>query len=155
MNSYPFSVDMPFSLEKACDKGFTNVSLVKAKHGRPIYIFLWSEAGAGIKIQCVMHDLEPRLEVGSLVFTRVETNDKKFETKDLPSCFRSHLVLDKLLYTDEKAVVESGVVMTARSGEELLIVSGAFPYTVEICIAGFDQDFDPEYAIADYKREAI
>jgi len=155
MQCYPFSFEQDFSLTEECMKGFSSISLEKASHGRPVFIYLWHENGLGIKIQCVMHDLDSRLEVGSLIFKKTENNYNSLVVINLPNCFNGKLKLEKLLYVDENSIVESGVAMTTSTGEEMVIVSGAFPYTIEISIAGFNQDFEPEYPLTTYKRELI
>jgi hypothetical protein len=155
MQRYPFSFVQHFSLKEECNRGLLRVSLERANHGRPFSICLWPENGSGIRVQSTMHDLGPRLEVGSLVFSKAECDDGTSEAISLPNCFHGELELERLLYVDETSIVESGLVMMAPTGEELIIVSGAFPYTVEISIVGSNQDFQPENPLASYKRELV
>ncbi len=153
MKRHPFSINMRTSLEDECKEGFVSFSLVKETHGHPITVFLWHATGNGIKVQCVMHDLGPRREVGSLIFGSINSNCDGLNTIELPSDFNHDLTLEKLLFVDDESIVESGIAITTNSGKKLLLVSGACPHTVEISTATFNHDFEPEYPISDYKRE--
>jgi hypothetical protein len=50
--------------------------------------------------------------------------------------------------------LESGVVLSARDGGELVIVAGAFPYSLAILgIGEAPHHFEPEYPLNSYQRQ--
>lgn len=132
--------------------GIVGFYLEKAKHQRSIALYLLGNGDQQIKIQSVMTDLEPRFEIGSLVFAEGKS-DENCQLHRVAQSFNDGLYLEKLVYRDEKFTVESGLLIKAGDGRKITILPGAFPYTIEILTDEFSEDFQPEYPVDSYKRE--
>lgn len=142
--------------DAALVQGVDRASIRTAAHGRPIAVTLWQRSGIGTRIESMMHDLAPRLEVGILSMTRVSApfGDEIFV--EAPSEFARDLALTKLFIEVESNRLESGVILTGRSERELVIVAGAYPYSLAIFGLGdAPHRFEPEYPLNAYQRDKI
>jgi hypothetical protein len=137
-------------------RGIVSASIRTAAHGRPIAITLWQQPSVGTRIESVMYGLTDRIEVGLLSATRVSApfDDESFVT--VPSEFHEDFVQTKLFIEVEAHRLESGVVLSARGGSELLILAGAYPYSLAIAGLGdVPHRFEPEYPLVSYERRRI
>jgi hypothetical protein len=134
-------------------KGITRISIRTAAHGRPIAVTLWQSEAVGTRIESVMHDLAERIEVGVLVATRVSAPFADEVFVDAPSAFNEDMMLTKLFIEVETKRLESGVVLRGRDGCEIVIVAGAFPYSLAVLgIGEAPHRFEPEYPLNSYLR---
>lgn len=114
---------------------------------------LWRLDGTGIRIQSNMNDISERAEVGVLAFALVKASEPDEIKKKLPSSFKSPSRVSKLVITEQYCEAESGVVLTAADGKEIIIVAGAYPHTLAIDgIVSQPHIFEPEYPLAEYRR---
>lgn len=135
-------------------RGIARISIRTAAHCRPIAVTLWQSEKLGTRIESVMHDVAERIEVGVLVATRVSTPFADEVFVEAPSGFNEGMTLTKLFIEVEMNRFESGIVLTGRDGRELVIVAGAFPYSLAILGIGEDPHrFEPEYPLNSYERE--
>ena len=136
--------------------GINRVSIRTAAHGRPIAVTLWQKTGGGTRIESVMHDLSERIEAGVLLTSRVSIpfGDELFI--DTPGEFADGLTLTKLFIEAESYRLESGMVLTGCTGHELVIVAGAYPYSLAVRGLGDSPNrFEPEYPLASYERQEV
>lgn len=134
-------------------KGFFRMSVETAAHHRPISVTLWRKDGTGISVQSQMHDVAEWREVGVLRFSEVTSEFAKEDPYKLPLSFDGNLKVTKLLITESGVVAESGVLLEASDGQSLVIVAGAYPYS--LAIEGgpkMAHGFEPEYPLEDYTR---
>ena len=142
--------------DKALVHGISRVSIQADAHGLPFGITLWQHADIGTKIESVMHDLAERIEVGVLSATRVSVPSAHEVFIAAPSEFAGDLKLTKLVIEVELQRLESGLILTGRGGRELVIVAGAYPYSLAILGLGeAPHRFEPEYPLASYKRQKV
>jgi hypothetical protein len=135
-------------------QGITRISIRTAAHGRPIAVTLWQTDTVGTRIESVMHDVAERIEVGVLVAMRVSAPFADEVFVEAPSAFKEGMALTKLFIEVEMKRLESGVVLSARDGGELVIVAGAFPYSLAILgIGEAPHRFEPEYPLNSYQRQ--
>jgi hypothetical protein len=75
---------------------------------------------------------------------------------DLGFAFRGgDIKASKLIIEESRTTAESGVILHAGS-EELVIVAGAFPFTLAICgLKAAPFKFDPEYPLDLYTRISL
>jgi len=111
--------------------------------------------GSDIIIYSQMHDVAERLEVGALTFELVTAysipeNDRVIT---LSKEFDAPITASKLLISESENTLESGIILKAANGFQIIIVAGVSPYT--IAIQGVADDlpriFNPEYPLEDYK----
>lgn len=129
------------------------ISMKTDAQGRPFVVTLWHRSGAGTRITSTMHDVSERIEVGVLSATRVDAPLDDEEFFGAPTEFSVSLNLTNLFVDVERYRLESGFILTGRGGRELVIVSGAYPYS--LALGGFGDAphrFEPEYPLDDYKR---
>lgn len=120
---------------------------------RPSELFLWHSDGSCLRIANQMHDLADRVEVGSLAFGDKGPSDNvRFE---VDICANA-LLIEKLILVEKNVSIESGIAIKLAATRELVVVPGAYPYT--LAIDGlFDEPhaFEPEYQMSRYRREVI
>ena len=137
-------------------QGISRVSIQADPNGLPFAVTLWHNSTAGTLIESAMHDLAERIEVGVLSATRVDAPAEKDVFIEVPSEFSGHLKLTKLLIDVQSRRLESGIVLTSQSGRELVVVAGAYPYSLAIHGLGdAHYRFEPEYPLDNYLRLAI
>jgi len=123
---------------------------------RPRFITLWRSDGTGLKLYTDMHDVAERREVGVLNIERVSTPqpDEVFVTVS-PS-FGSEIIVSKLLIRESGVEAESGVVFTTKTGDEIVVVAGAYPYSLAVQgVSSLPHVFEPEYPMDQYLRVPI
>lgn len=120
---------------------------------RPSALFLWHADGSYLRIANQMHDLANRVEVGSLAFGDKGPSDKaEFEVDICVNPLR----VEKLILLERNVCVESGVAIELAATRELIVVPGAYPYT--LAVDGLFEGphaFEPEYQMSRYRREVI
>lgn len=122
----------------------------------PRYVTCWRVDGSGLRISTEMHDLAEKCEVGALTFelvSKLGSNEKVFE---LDASFRGQITASRLLIEESGATIESGVILESGMGSEIVIVAGAYPYS--LTVLGRDlgyMSFDPEYPLDLYQRERM
>ena len=137
-------------------QGISRVSIQADPNGLPFAVTLWHNSTVGTRIESAMHDLAERIEVGVLSATRVDVPAEKDVFIEVPSEFSGHLKLTKLLIDVQSRRLESGIVLTSQSGRELVVVAGAYPYSLAIHGLGdAHYRFEPEYPLDNYLRLAI
>ncbi|MDN7602439.1 hypothetical protein [Burkholderia gladioli] len=145
------------SLRKEFSSGFTRLSLAFAVHGKPISVTLWRSDGTGLQVQCRMHDVFDRVEYGVLEFERALGNGDGETFIDLPDDLRlaPGSTVAKLILTDDGVMCESGFAVIGSQGSELIVVAGAYPYTLAVSVAGLPEPFEPEFPLDKYDRVEI
>jgi hypothetical protein len=137
-------------------RGIAAVSIRAAAHSRPIAITLWQEASIGTRIESLMHDLTDRIEVGTLSSNLVNNSFEDEKFIDIPREFSHGFSLTKLIIQVHSHSLESGIILTSRSGHELVVVAGAYPYSLAIRGLGDATHlFEPEYPLDEYQRHKI
>ena len=137
-------------------QGVSRVSIQAGPDGLPFAVTLWHHSTDGTRIESAMHDLAERIEVGVLSATRVDAPAEKDVFIEVPSDFSGHLKLTKLFIDVQSTRLESGMVLTSQSGCELVVVAGAYPYSLAIHGLGdAHHRFEPEYSLDNYLRLAI
>lgn len=108
---------------------------------------LWRSDGTGLRLFTEMHDVAVRTEVGVLNFERVSAPRPGETFVDVES-FQDRIIASKLLIHESGTSAESGVVLKASSGDEIVIVAGAYPYSLAVLgVALIPRLFEPEYPI--------
>ena len=136
--------------------GISRVSIQSYANGLPFAITLWQNTASGTRVESAMHDLAERIEVGVLSATRVSKPAENDVFVEVPSELASHLELTRLFVDVESHRLESGVILTSRNGGELVIVAGAYPYSLAIHGLGeAPHRFEPEYPLGAYQRHRV
>lgn len=109
--------------------------------------------GSVLRIQAKVTEVEPWYEVGTLIFEHI-AKIEKFEINQvpLPVSWLDIGLVEKLVLEGEKFTAESGICFCNRSGEQFIILPGAFPHSIEIDAAFYSGKFEPEYDIDKYER---
>lgn len=102
-----------------------------------------------------MHDISDRVEYGVLEFEPALGNGGGKTLMDLPDDLRLGSAVAKLVLTDDEVVCESGFVVRGGLGSELIVVAGAYPYTLAVSVAGLPGPFEPEFPLDKYDRVEI
>jgi hypothetical protein len=104
-----------------------------------------------LRIDSVMTDVSGWLEVGTLAFELVTDGDGVPVMIPLPKAWGHISSLNKLVLEEPEFSSESGLIIKAESGDDLIVVCGAEVYTVQILAPFFLGTFQPEYEIERYK----
>ena len=99
-----------------------------------------------------MHDVAERVEYGVLEFEPTVANVENEVNIALPADLGGESSVEKLVLIDDKIVCESGFVVRGPRGSELIVVAGAYPYTVAVSVVGVSVPFEPEFSMEQYKR---
>jgi|SRR6185312_15981081 hypothetical protein len=151
-------IDIPFTWEGKGDFHNALYSPIQRASltmlvGRPSVLFLWHTDGSCLRIANKMHDLGDRVEVGSLSFGDKGPSDKAEFEVDV--CVNP-LHVEKLILVERNVCIESGVAIALTPARELIVVSGAYPYTLAVDgLFGGPHAFEPEYQLSRYRREEI
>jgi hypothetical protein len=115
----------------------------------------WLCDGSVLQIHSVMNDIDGWDEIGTLVL-RLVTEDLNLPAMmSLSSEWESIDSVEKLVLDEVKFLAESGILIRARNGEELMIVCGANVYSIQIAASFFFGEFQAEYEITTYKRTPL
>lgn len=121
-------------------------------HVGPNSVALWRSDGTGLRLFTEMHDVAARREVGVLNFEHASAL-RPGETVLGVASFHGPIVVSKLLIHESGTTAESGVVLKASSGGEMVIVAGAYPHSLAVLgVASLPHLFEPEYPIDLYTR---
>ena len=122
----------------------------------PQCVTLWRSDGTGIRIHSEMVDLAERIEVGVLHFDCVVSPSADEVFAELAPAFGTGFTVSKLVIAESGASVESGIVLTARSGDEIVVVANAFPCNLAIRgVPSITEIFEPEHPLDTYTRVAM
>lgn len=99
-----------------------------------------------------MHDVAVKVEVGVLNFEPVSIPRPHEAIVDVVS-FQDEIVVSKLVIHESGTSAESGVMLRARNGDEIVIVARAYPYSLAVLgVVSMPHIFEPEYPIDLYTR---
>lgn len=152
MKKLIFALHNITSLREELSRGFAQISLASAAHRRPISITLRRSDGTGLRVRCRMHDVGERVEYGVLELEPSVANVEGEANIALPDDLGGESSVEKLVLSDDRVVCESGFVVRGSRGSELIVVAGAYPYTVAVSVAGVSGPFEPEFPMEEYKR---
>lgn len=134
-------------------RGFTRASVGISAHARTTSITLWPDDGSAVRIHSQMHDIAERREVGVLEFENADIPFRNEIKLSIPRSFNTPLAVSKLLIVESNAAAESGIVLAAEDGREIVIVAGVSPYSLAIDgIYSAPHAFEPEYPMEKYIR---
>lgn len=117
-------------------------------------VTLWRTNQTGLTIQSGMHRIAERIEVGVLEFELAHSAvSRGAHFIDLPSSFASHFKVMKLTICEADVEAESGLVLVAADGKELIVVAGVYPYSLAVSdLPSIPQAFEPEYPLDRYTK---
>jgi hypothetical protein len=134
-------------------KPLSQISVEFEPHRRPMFITLWRQDGTGLRLSSEMRDVAERREVGLLRFEYVSRPKDSETVVEIPSAFNGPITVFKLVIHESGTSVESGVVLKASDGSEIVVVAGAFPYFLALAgVLPAPYTFDPEYPLDQYSR---
>ena len=134
---------------------------------RPHRLTLWRADGIGLRICSRRHDIAERIEIGVLGFELVSeekedtrpspsANRSSFINIDIPAAFNGRNRATKLVISESGTTAESGFILTASDGAEIVIISGVYPYSLAVKgIGSMPHGFEPEYDLECYERVEI
>lgn len=129
-----------------------------AQHKRATEFVIRCQDGVGLKFSTSMVDLADRLEVGVIRVDKILPDNLVDKEIASPADLAGSLKCEKLVIETDFGLIESGVLFTGQNEHQVVIVAGAFPYTVEVAITSTVfgmSEFDPEYPIDEYERQPI
>lgn len=147
-----YSVENIDSLPAVLGIGLSGYAIQSAEHGRITSIWFFFRDNIVVEIQGTMTTVEPWQEVGTLFFRRIMGTDNHPPAIKLGPAWAIISSVEKLVIEEEGFSAASGVVVCNSNGAELVIVCGAYPYTLEILAPFYDGDFQPEYDLSAYNR---
>jgi len=153
MNTLSFTWLEPTALAMQLSKPIKRMSIRSAVPGKAISATLWHPDGTGLRIQSTMHDVAERREIGVLDFAIVAAAGNDEKSFDIPASFSGGAKASKLVINESGTNAESGVVLKASDGQEIVVVAGAFPYSLAISgVSSMPLGFEPEYSLESYAR---
>jgi len=153
MKSLSFVWTGPTPLVFELTKPLRQISVEFETHGWPMFVTLWRQDGTGLRLSSDMRDVAERKEVGVLQFGSVSSPKDGETIVDVPSAFNAPITVFKLVAHESGAIVESGVVLKASDGSEIVVVAGAFPYFLAVRgLLPALYSFKPEYPLDQYSR---
>lgn len=157
MNNLSFVWPGPTPIAAELSKPIEKVSVEFAiPNNGPRFVTLWRSDGSGLRLFTEMHDVAERREVGVLNFEEVLAPRPDETIGDVASAFQGEIVASKLVIHESGAIAESGVILKASSGDEIVIVAGVYPYSLAIrgALSALNI-FHPEYPIDAYVHVRI
>jgi len=154
MNNLSFVWAEPTPLAAELSKPIRQVSVefVIPNNG-PRFVTLWRSDETGLRLYTEMHDVAERREVGVLNFEQVFSPRSDETIADAAPAFQGEIVVSKLIIQESGTSAESGVILKAANGDQIIIVAGAFPYQLAVLgVLSLPHMFYPEYPIDRYIR---
>jgi hypothetical protein len=128
------------------------VSLLEVAN-RPNVLTLHRADGSNIRIGSKMYDIGYRVEVGSLAFSPSTETAGNVITFDLASEPLRPLRVLRLRIRESGVQIESGVIIECEGNRRVVIVPGAYPYSLAIDgLFSRAHAFEPEYPLEKYQR---
>lgn len=152
---FAFEIENIDSLASWLGKGLSGYALQSAPHGRLTTLWLFLCDDSVLKIQSIVTTVGSWHEVGTLVFRGLKKSDVYLDAVLLESTWSDIAAVEQLVLDEEEFSAASGIAILNRSGAEIIVLSGAYPHTVEILAPFFDGDFQPEYEISAYQRRPL
>jgi hypothetical protein len=122
----------------------------------PRFVTLWRSQEIGLRLYTEMHDVAERREVGVLNFEQVSAPRPDETIADVAPAFQDKIVPCKLIIHESGTSAESGVVLKASNGDEIIIVAGVYPYSLAVSgVSSMPDIFKPEYPIDRYTRVPV
>lgn len=122
----------------------------------PRFLTLWRTDKTGLRLHTDMHDVAERREVGVLHLEHASAPRPGEIIADMGPSFQGEITAAKLIIHESETSAESGIVITTRAGDELVIVAGAYPYSLAVKgIRPLPNLFNPEYPLDRYLRVPI
>jgi hypothetical protein len=122
----------------------------------PNSVTLWRSEEEGLRLCTEMHDVAERMEVGVLNFEQVSSHRPDERIVDVASAFQDEIAVSKLIVHESDTSAESGLILKASNGDEIVIVAGAYPYSLAVLgVPPMPHIFEPEYEIGHYMRVPI
>lgn len=141
------------SLSHMLYEGIKGFAIESAQHGRPTSLWLFCSDQRVVKIQSLVTTVGPWDEVGTLRIKCLVPSDVTPNVVSLAPAWSDIRSVRRLILDENDFSAESGLSLVNRIGEELLVLPGAFPYTVEILAPFFVSDFQPECEPTAYRYE--
>lgn len=156
MRSFAFTGDDSAYSISQLSKPVERISFECSKDVGVNSIILWHSDRIGIRVRSRMHDIGERLEVGVLEFDWVSEPNQGWQYAELPVACKNGATVSKLIVAEAGITADSGVALKLGDGTEIIIVAGAFPYSLAVCgLPSIPCLFDPEYPIDRYSRVEI
>jgi hypothetical protein len=146
----------PDPLAVEVTKPIRQVSIEFEPHGKPMYITLWRPDGTGLRVHSEAHEIAERMEIGVLCFTHFKSPSGSEVMLPIDPEFNQQVDAFKLVVHESGVKAESGILLKAKSGSEIIIAAAAFPFM--IAVNGVVQQqhiFEPEYPMEDFERLPI
>jgi hypothetical protein len=119
-------------------------------------VTLWLTSGEGFRLTSCMQNLADGIEVGVLKLELVLHPAQDEASVDLPWSFRNGGSISKLSIEQRGFRAESGLLLRSGEGDEIIIVSAAFPNHLYVGgVSTPPQQVVPEYSFSRYLQEAI
>lgn len=100
-----------------------------------------------------MVTLAARREVGVLQFRNVSALAEGEIEHAVPEAFRKSVALTKLIIVEGGNTAETGVILEAFGGQQIIVTAGVAPYTLSVKGIGRESElFSPEYPLNQYSR---
>lgn len=157
MNELAFGWADPGSLAVELCKPLRQVSVeFIVPNSGPRFFTLWRMDKTGLRLYTEMHEVAERREVGVLNLEHVFAPKPGELTSDVMPAFQGEIIASKLVIHESGTAAESGIVLATPAGDELVIVAGAYPYSLAVRGAfSLPIVFSPEYQIDRYLRVPI
>ncbi len=157
MNSLLFQWAGPTSLAAELSKPIKQVSVkCHIPNNGPMFATLWRSDGTGLRLCSQMHDVAERREVGVLNFEQVSEPEPDETIADVASAFQGEIAVSKLIIHESGTSAESGVILKADNGDEIVVVASAAPYFLAVRgVMSMPHIFEPEYQLDRYTRVPI
>lgn len=158
-----FDTDKIGDLARELSRPFTHVSIIYPNKSFLIEktrwigsATFWRSDKTGLKITPTIHQIDYRLEVGSLSFERVMAADQRDEFHMLPNNFSNSIRLQKLILVESGKRIESGIKITASDEAQIIVLPNAMPLSLAMRCNEIElSHFEPEYSIDKYLVEAF
>ena len=155
MNKYfPFSYDAVDDLDSYLRAGLTGYAIKPRLNGRldTLWLFLPNDT---LQIRSEITTVDNWEEIGTLQFRCLPENETCPDKTLIPSSWLKIASISKLLVEEKEFKAECGVVIENTEGNNLFIVVGALPLTIELKANFYEGDFQPEYDINRYSKDSI
>lgn len=151
---FSFNYEAVDDLGSQLSRGLTGYALKPRANGRldTLWIFLPNKT---LEIRAEITPVDDWEEIGTLQFRCLPENEPCPDKTLIPSSWLEIASISKLLVEDKKFKAECGIVIKNTEGNNLFIVVGALPLTIELKANFYENNFQPECNINMYSTSLI
>jgi hypothetical protein len=144
-------------LRTALEQGLKGYAVELAPGGAVVSVQLFVSDGSIVVVRSVQSTLVVGEweEIDTLQFRQVRMSERSLAVLPLAEVWLRIARIEKIIFETEDFSAECGISLLNQVGDEFVISAGAFAGSLALRAPFVDKDFEPQYDLADCRREEL